>query len=136
MKENKKIIIIGAGISGLACGYKLNKNGYKNIEIYESSPQVGGRCRAYFDDNLKTEIDNGNHLILGCNKNVFEIINDLNLTDKFNCFSDKVFKFYDAKENYFYQFKAPCPNVKEFGFFALFKILVFVISKNNNKNRF
>jgi phytoene dehydrogenase-like protein len=133
MKENKKIIIIGAGISGLACAYKLNKNGYKNIEVYEASPQAGGRCRAYFDETLQLEIDNGNHLILGCNNNVFEIINELNLADKFNCFNNKVFKFFNAKESYFYDFKAPFPSIKEFGFLAAFKMLGFILFKNNNK---
>lgn len=129
----KKIIIIGAGISGLACAYKLNKNGYKNIEVYEASPQAGGRCRAYFDETLQHQIDNGNHLILGCNNNVFEIINELNLADKFHCFNDKVFKFFDAKESYFYNFKAPFPSIKEFGFSAIFKMLGFLLSKRDNK---
>jgi phytoene desaturase len=38
----KKIIIIGAGTAGLACGIRLQTLGFQ-CEIYEKNDQVGGR---------------------------------------------------------------------------------------------
>jgi len=40
--ENRKIIIVGAGIGGLAAGYWLGRRGYQ-VEILEASDRPGGR---------------------------------------------------------------------------------------------
>ncbi len=39
--KNKKIIVLGAGVSGLATGYELNKLGYE-VKIIEARDRVGG----------------------------------------------------------------------------------------------
>lgn len=39
----KKVIIIGAGTSGLFCGALLSKNGYQ-VEVYEKTSNIGGRA--------------------------------------------------------------------------------------------
>lgn len=39
--ENKKVAIVGTGISGLVCGYHLAKKGY-DITIYEAADYIGG----------------------------------------------------------------------------------------------
>ena len=38
----KKVAVIGAGISGLACAYELKKAGFK-VDVFESNKYVGGR---------------------------------------------------------------------------------------------
>ncbi len=40
--ENRRVIIVGAGIGGLAAGYWLGKRGYE-VEILEASDRPGGR---------------------------------------------------------------------------------------------
>ncbi len=40
-----RIIIVGAGPSGLFTAYFLAKNGYKNVQILEKEGHVGGLCR-------------------------------------------------------------------------------------------
>ena len=40
-KNNKRISVIGAGASGLTCGYYLARLGYE-VDIYESKPVAGG----------------------------------------------------------------------------------------------
>lgn len=40
---NKKIVIIGAGVSGIAAASKLIENGFKNIQILEAEANFGGR---------------------------------------------------------------------------------------------
>ena len=45
-KKNKKVIIVGAGISGLTAGYLLKKAGHK-VVILEASNRAGGRIQTY-----------------------------------------------------------------------------------------
>ncbi len=42
--KNKKVAIIGAGPSGLTCGYYLSNKGY-DVIVYEASPEPGGWLR-------------------------------------------------------------------------------------------
>ena len=44
--KGKKIIIVGAGISGLTAGYLLKKAGH-NVVILEASNRAGGRIQTY-----------------------------------------------------------------------------------------
>jgi len=54
---NKKIIIVGAGVSGLCAGYELRRAGYE-VSILEASHRVGGRVETWrhpFTHPLHTE---------------------------------------------------------------------------------
>ena len=42
--KNKKVAIIGAGPSGLTCGYYLSNEGY-DVKVFESAPKGGGWLR-------------------------------------------------------------------------------------------
>jgi phytoene dehydrogenase-like protein len=44
VKNPKKIIVIGAGIGGMATAARLARAGH-SVEIYEASDQPGGKCR-------------------------------------------------------------------------------------------
>lgn len=57
----KKVAIIGAGISGLACAYELHKAGY-DVEVYEKEAYVGGRLSTRVKDRLPFDIG-VNHFI-------------------------------------------------------------------------
>ncbi len=46
---NKKIVIIGAGPTGLGAGYRLKELGYKNFEIYDALGRAGGLASSYVD---------------------------------------------------------------------------------------
>ncbi len=56
INKQKKIIIIGGGISGLSAGIFGQKNGYET-EIFEKNPVVGGLCTGWIRKD---------HLIDGC----------------------------------------------------------------------
>ncbi len=47
----KKIVILGAGISGLATAYLLNKNGF-DVYILEKKKEVGGSMESVYDNNF------------------------------------------------------------------------------------
>jgi len=60
------VYVIGAGLAGLSAATALAEQG-RRVEIFEATPQAGGRCRSYFDPQLDQVIDNGNHFVLSGN---------------------------------------------------------------------
>jgi protoporphyrinogen oxidase len=47
---NDKIVIIGAGPTGLGAAYRLKELGYKNFHLYERSPYIGGLSTSFKDE--------------------------------------------------------------------------------------
>ncbi|KUO59194.1 hypothetical protein APF79_11275 [bacterium BRH_c32] len=72
----KKVIVIGGGLSGLSSAVSLLKNGYK-VELLESSPKLGGRAYSLKHPKFENEIDNGQHIILGCYYATLNYINTI-----------------------------------------------------------
>ena len=62
--ENKKVIIIGAGISGMTAGIYAKENGF-DVTIYEKNPLPGGQCTGWKRDGVF--IDGCLHWIVGTN---------------------------------------------------------------------
>ena len=89
----KKIHIIGAGLSGLSAAVSAIGKGF-DVHIYEATGQAGGRCRSFKDDLLDTEIDNGNHLLLGANKAALGFIDEIDAKDNFNFLQNPQIPFF------------------------------------------
>ena len=64
--NKKKVIIIGAGISGMTAGIYALDNGY-DVTIYERHSIVGGQCTGW--DRKGAYIDGCAHWIVGTNPN-------------------------------------------------------------------
>ncbi|MEZ5044706.1 MAG: NAD(P)/FAD-dependent oxidoreductase [Saprospiraceae bacterium] len=64
--DGKTVIVVGAGISGLAAAKKLKDNGF-NVTVIESQDKVGGRLRT--DRSLGVPFDEGASWIHGTNGN-------------------------------------------------------------------
>lgn len=58
----RKIVIIGAGPTGLGAGYRLKELGYKNFRIFDKSPTVGGLATSFKDSEGFTW-DIGGHVM-------------------------------------------------------------------------
>ena len=69
----------------------------RQVTLYEAGPAAGGRCRSYFDKELGTRIDNGNHLLLSGNKDAFAYIAEIGSADGLGGPEDPVFPFMDIK---------------------------------------
>lgn len=85
--------IIGAGLAGLASALTAQAAGY-GIALYEATGHLGGRCRSFVDSALGCTLDNGTHLVLGCNRAVFEYLRRMNATDRLRCIGT-AFPMYD-----------------------------------------
>jgi protoporphyrinogen oxidase len=59
---DKKIVILGAGPTGLGAGYRLKELGHKNFQIYEKSPYLGGLASSHVDEKGFTW-DIGGHVM-------------------------------------------------------------------------
>lgn len=68
-----KIIVIGAGLSGLSASAYLAKAG-QAVELLESSPKPGGRAYSFPDPQSNDIIDNGQHIMMGCYINTFDFL--------------------------------------------------------------
>ena len=60
--DNKRIVIIGAGPTGLGAAYRLNELGYDNWIVYEKGEDVGGHSTSHVD-NQGFVWDEGGHVI-------------------------------------------------------------------------
>ncbi|MDX2131139.1 MAG: FAD-dependent oxidoreductase [Planctomycetota bacterium] len=49
-RDPGRIVIIGAGPTGLGAGYRLKELGHANFEIFERHPYVGGLAHSFTDD--------------------------------------------------------------------------------------
>ena len=76
MIKKKKIVVIGAGIAGLACAYYLKKYGY-DVTVLEASPQVGGRMATFRCDQYI--IDTGAQFLSSGYTHILNLIEELNL---------------------------------------------------------
>ena len=74
---NKKIAIIGGGITGLTAAYYLKKKGYSPT-IFEASSQIGGVIQTKKIDGFT--IETGPNTILLSDQRTVHMIDDLGLT--------------------------------------------------------
>lgn len=62
-KRTMNIAIIGGGYAGMAAAVELSDRGLP-VSVFESARQLGGRARGVTHQD--TQLDNGQHLLLGC----------------------------------------------------------------------
>jgi len=68
------LIIIGAGWAGLAAAARAITDGH-NVIVLEERPYIGGRARSFVDATTGETIDNGQHLLMGCYREVLRMLN-------------------------------------------------------------
>ena len=72
--SNPRIAIIGGGWAGLAAAIELCQHNFQ-VDVYESSPQVGGRARSITWNDLV--LDNGQHLMIGAYQQMLTLLDTL-----------------------------------------------------------
>ncbi len=60
-----KVVVIGGGLAGMAAACDLADRGHP-VTLMEKRPFLGGRAFSFPDPDTDQEIDNGQHVFLGC----------------------------------------------------------------------
>lgn len=76
----ESIAVLGGGLAGISAAVRLTKLENISISLYESSPKLGGRVNSFYDEEFGCELDNGQHLLLGCYKETLQLLNLLGAT--------------------------------------------------------
>jgi squalene-associated FAD-dependent desaturase len=111
--------IIGGGLAGLAAALTALDAGYR-VVLYEATPHLGGRCRAFTDDVLGCTLDNGTHLVLGCNRAVFAYLRRIGATDRLRCLGNQ-FPMHDLADGTRFTVGAGWPRLPGIGTGALLR---------------
>ena len=85
--ENKKVIIVGAGMAGLSAGFWLQQRGY-DVEILEVSDRPGGRTIIL--EHGEDKVDIGAQFYHSNFRHAFELMDAVNLTSTQRVFSGNI----------------------------------------------
>ncbi|QCE33702.1 hypothetical protein FAI41_09035 [Acetobacteraceae bacterium] len=116
--------IVGGGIAALSAAVELAPQA--EIFLYEAAAICGGRARSFYDSQLESYIDNGNHLILSGNQYLLRYLDLIGSRDRLKDQGKGFFPFFDLERQKawnlslssgkipFWLFSASCrpPNMK------------------------
>lgn len=82
MSQKKRVVVLGAGVTGLSAAYRLSQNPDVEVHVFEKETEVGGLCRSFRDGGFI--LDYGPHkfytLIDGVLEEMCKIMGDDFLT--------------------------------------------------------
>lgn len=67
------VIVVGAGVAGLAAATSLAERG-ACVLVVEARPSTGGRAGSYTDPATGDVVDNGQHILMGCYRESFALL--------------------------------------------------------------
>ena len=74
--NNKTVAVLGGGLAGLSAARALLERGY-GVSLVEKRPFLGGRAYSFRSSEVDTEVDNGQHVFMGCCTYYIEFIKAL-----------------------------------------------------------
>lgn len=78
--STRSVIVIGGGLAGLSAAVRLAEAGQR-VTLVEATRAGGGRARSYHDATLEREVDNGQHLMMGCYRETLAFLRTIDSTD-------------------------------------------------------
>jgi zeta-carotene desaturase len=90
----KTAIIIGGGVAGIAAAVALESSGF-HVTLLEARKSLGGRASSFIDPQSGEEIDNCQHVLLGCCTNLLDLYRRLGCMEKIRF--EKTITFRDEK---------------------------------------
>ncbi len=85
---NRRVAIIGGGLSGLAAGVSLSERGCEVLTL-ERRNHLGGRAYSFLDSKTGCVIDNGQHLFMGCYRETIAFLKKIGTLDRLE-FQDRL----------------------------------------------
>jgi hydroxysqualene dehydroxylase len=75
------VVVVGGGFAGLSAAAALSASGAR-VLVLEARPALGGRASAFADPATGEQVDNGQHLMLGCYRETFEFLGRVGAADR------------------------------------------------------
>lgn len=82
------VVIVGAGLAGLACAIRLAERGVP-VRVLESRQRPGGRATSHVDPHDGSLIDNCQHVAMGCCHRYLALCDTLGVLNAFEWTSDQ-----------------------------------------------
>ena len=108
INTNADVLVIGGGLAGLAATAGLAEQGVQ-VTLLESRPRLGGRASSFIDNETGTEIDNCQHVVMGCCTNYFHFCKTIGIADQFRTEKELYFIASDNNVNRFASGWLPAP---------------------------
>lgn len=70
-------IVVGGGVAGLAAALRLSTDMRHRVTLLDGAPAFGGRVRSFTDRASGTEIDNGQHVLMGACTAALEYLGEI-----------------------------------------------------------
>ncbi len=96
--KHGKVVIAGGGLAGISAAVYLSEKGYE-VELFESTPKLGGRTFSYIDKFSNRIYDNGKHILAGWYKDTLDLLELLNTKDKLFKNRNLFLRFYDNNKD-------------------------------------
>jgi zeta-carotene desaturase len=90
----KTALVIGGGVAGIAAAVALESAGV-HVTLIEARKSLGGRASSFIDPQSGQEIDNCQHVLLGCCTNLLDLYKRLGCLDRVRF--EKTITFRDEK---------------------------------------
>ncbi len=74
-------MVLGGGLAGISTTRHLLKHGYK-VTLIEKRPYLGGKAFSFQDPETKDEVDNGQHIFMGCCTQYLDLLKTIGTYNK------------------------------------------------------
>lgn len=91
--EKTHAIVLGGGFAGLSCAVALAEKG-KKVLVLDKKPHLGGRAYSFQENGL--DIDNGQHLFMGCYLATRKFLKTIGTDAKLDIYRDVVVDYAEA----------------------------------------
>lgn len=78
--SSSSVLVLGGGLAGLSAAVRLAEAGRK-VTVIEATRAPGGRARSFTDAASGRELDNGQHLVMGCYRETLAFLRAIDSTD-------------------------------------------------------
>ena len=79
--STKKVVVLGGGLAGLSAARRLLDHGFRTT-LLEKRPFFGGRAYSFRDGRDGVEVDNGQHVFLGCCTHYVDLLRVVGALDR------------------------------------------------------
>ena len=73
--------MLGGGLAGMTAAFRLAERGHR-VTLIERRPYLGGRAYSFTDPDSGQQVDNGQHVFLGCNTAYIGLLRDLGTLER------------------------------------------------------